>query len=358
LLVENANEGILVAQGEKLRFVNPMMLEISGFTRDEILSSPFLDFVHKDDHAKVVGNYIKRLNSEPVDPRYQFRVLTKNRGIRWVEVSGASIEWDGKPATFNFMTDITERKIAEHEIDLKNQELINLNAEKDKLFSIIAHDLRSPFSSFMSYTEMMVEDLYNMSIQEIQEMAVEMKKSAFNLYNLLENLLEWSRMQSGLTSFTHSPFLLKPKLSECMTLVMQAASKKEIGICYDIPEDLTVDADTNMLNSIIRNLASNAVKFSNKGDTIYLHARPLNSEFTEISISDTGIGMSKSLIEKLFKLTKETGRIGTDGEPSTGLGLLLCKDFVEKHGGRIWVESEEGKGTAFYFTLPSGQLSE
>lgn len=358
LLVENANEGILVAQGEKLKFVNPMMLQISGYTMDEILSSPFIEFVHKDDHHKVVGNYIKRLNSEYVDARYQFRVLTKNQGIKWVEVSGASIDWDGKPATFNFMTDITERKIAEQEIAYKNEELINLNAEKDKLFSIIAHDLRSPFSSFMSYTEMMVEHLYNMSIQEIQEMAVEMKKSAFNLYNLLENLLEWSRMQSGLTSFVHSPFLLKPKISESMALLLQAASKKGIEISNHIPENLIVNADANMLNSIVRNLASNAIKFSNKGGTINLNARPLNSDYVEISIRDTGIGMNNGLIEKLFKLTKETGRIGTEGEPSTGLGLLLCKGFIEKHGGQIWAESEEGKGTIFYFTLPSGQLSE
>lgn len=352
LLVETANEGVLVAQGNSLRFVNPMMLEITGYTEDELHSKPFLDFIHPDDRELVQSNYVKRLSYDPVEPRYQFRIFTRDKEIKWVEVSGAAIDWDGSLATFNFMTDITERKKTEQELERKNAELLNLNAEKDKLFSILAHDLRSPFSSFMKYTEIMAEDLYEMCIQEIQDMAVEMKESAINLNSLLENLLEWSRMESGLISFAPSSFLLKPKIAESMALVIQAANKKEIQIQYDIPDDLLVDADENMLKLIVRNLGYNAVKFTFRGGTITLKAKPVNSHSVEISVKDSGIGIGSEGIGNLFSLNKRTSRTGTEGELSTGLGLILCKEFVEKNGGKIWVESEVGKGSIFQFTIP------
>ena len=352
LLVETANEGVLVAQGNSLRFVNPMMLEITGYTEDELRSKPFLDFIHPDDRELVQSNYVKRLSYDPVEPRYQFRIFTRDKEIKWVEVSGAAIDWDGSLATFNFMTDITERKKTEQELERKNAELLNLNAEKDKLFSILAHDLRSPFSSFMKYTEIMAEDLYEMCIQEIQDMAVEMKESAINLNSLLENLLEWSRMESGLISFAPSSFLLKPKIAESMALVIQAANKKEIQIQYDIPDDLLVDADENMLKLIVRNLGYNAVKFTFRGGTITLKAKPVNSHSVEISVKDSGIGIGSEGIGNLFSLNKRTSRTGTEGELSTGLGLILCKEFVEKNGGKIWVESEVGKGSTFQFTIP------
>lgn len=351
LLVETANEGVIVAQDGRLKFVNPKMLEISGYTKEELLSVPFIDFVYSEDRDIVMGNYMKRLSSGHADLRYQFRILTKDSQIKWAEVSGATIEWEGKPATFNFLIDITGRKITEQEINLKNEQLIRLNTEKDKLFSIIAHDLRGPFSSFMDYTEIMVEDLYDMSIQEIQEMAGEMKKSSYNLYNLLENLLEWSRVQSGITSYAHSVFELKPMIINSMELIVQAAAKKDIDITFKIPEYLKVDADENMLKSILRNLASNAVKFTPRGGKIMLEANPQEQGFIEICVKDSGIGMNPGIVEKLFTLNKKISRNGTEGELSTGLGLLLCKDFVEKHGGRIWAESEEGKGSIFHFTI-------
>jgi len=352
LLIETANEGILVAQGIHLKFVNPKMLEITGYGKDELYSIPFLDLVHQDDRDFVISNYEKRIRLEYVEPRYQFRILTKDNDIKWVEVSGAAIDWDGNPATFNFMTDISERKKTELQIKLKNEELLNLNAEKDKLFSIVAHDLRSPFGSFMKYTEMMAEDLYNMCLQEIQNMAVEMKESAINLNALLENLLEWSRMQSGLISFVPSSFLLKSKISESIALILQAAEKKDIVINYDIPPHLMIDADENMFKSIVRNLTFNAVKFTHRGGLITIRAKIEKNDAVEISIADSGIGISNDTIGKLFRLNKRTSRVGTEGEPSTGLGLILCKDFVEKHGGKIWAESEEAKGSTFYFTIP------
>ncbi|MCX6286529.1 MAG: PAS domain-containing protein [Bacteroidetes bacterium] len=255
--------------------------------------------------------------------------------------------------TFGISRDITDRKRAEEELSLKNEQLIKANAEKDKFFSIIAHDLRSPFNAFLGFTKMMAEELHLMSLEEIQKIALTMRKSATNLYSLLENLLEWSLLERGLTTFTPVSFLLMPKVSENRLLVLESANKKEIEICCNVPEDLVVYADENMLGGILRNLCTNAVKFTPKGGKVIIEAKPIPDSWLEISIKDTGIGMSKSLADNLFKLDIDTRRKGTENEPSTGLGLIICQEFIDKHNGKLWVESEVGKGTTFYFTLPA-----
>jgi len=249
-------------------------------------------------------------------------------------------------------TDVTERKKAEEALRESEENLRKINAEKDKFFSIIAHDLRSPFNGFLGLTEIMAEGLHGMTLDEIQNIAVSMKKSAENLYSLLGNLLEWSLMQRGLTAFEPQLFLLSRKISESMALVTEAADKKEIAISYDIPDDLSVFADANMFEGIIRNLASNAVKFTNKGGVVNIAAKTMPDKTVEISVKDTGIGMDKKMTDNLFRLDIDTSRKGTKDELSSGLGLFICKDFIEKHGGKLWVESEEGKGSVFTFTIP------
>ena len=183
-----------------------------------------------------------------------------------------------------------------------------------------------------------------------------MRTSATNLYSLLGNLLEWSRMQRGLTTFVPSSFQLMQRISESMVYVLESAVKKEISISYDIPENLEVYADKNMIGGIIRNLVSNAVKFTPKGGKITISAKSGSYNSIEISIKDSGIGMNTNMIEHLFRLDVNTSRTGTEGEYSTGLGLILCKDFIEKHGGKLWIESEPGKGSTFRFTLPAKMM--
>jgi PAS domain S-box-containing protein len=252
---------------------------------------------------------------------------------------------------------ITDRKNATAELHLKNDELSKTIAEKDKFFSIIAHDLRGPFSSFLGFTQIMAEELPTLTLYQIQKIAVNMRKSASNLYDLLENLLEWSRLQRGMMTFDPLVFPLMSKISESMSLVIDLANQKEITIHYEIPDDREVYADENMFGTIIRNLASNAVKFTPRGGKINLSAKRLNENSVEISVKDTGIGMSGERIANLFRLDNFTNRKGTEGEPSTGLGLIICKEFVEKHGGKLLVKSEEGKGSTFIFTLPAKELT-
>jgi len=230
--------------------------------------------------------------------------------------------------------------------------LLKMNAEKDKFFSIIAHDLRSPFSGFLGLTEIMAEDLASLTMEEIQDISLSMKKSAINLFRLLENLLHWARMQQGLIPFKKELIVLHLIVEESVAMLLDAAKNKKIDVVCDIPFEIKVFADSNMLQTVIRNLVSNAVKFTPHGGKVNITAIVVADKSVKISIKDSGIGMSPAIIDHLFQLDVKTGRNGTEGEPSTGLGLLLCNEFVEKHGGKISVESVEGNGSTFYFTIP------
>ncbi|MDP3001781.1 MAG: HAMP domain-containing sensor histidine kinase [Bacteroidales bacterium] len=247
--------------------------------------------------------------------------------------------------------DITERKKAEEEIKLKNELLQTINAEKDKFFSIISHDLRGPLSAFLGATQILTEEIQNMTLEEIKEITVNMKESAFNIYGLLENLLEWSRLKRGMMDFNPETFNVKQKITASIEVLTESARKKEIKINYSLPDDLEIYADSHMFETVIRNLVSNAIKFTPKSREISVSATAVMDKTIEIKICDTGIGMNKELINRLFLLNEKTNRKGTEGEMSTGLGLLLVKEFIEKHGGKIWVDSEVGKGSTFSFTI-------
>ncbi len=280
--------------------------------------------------------------------QFEYQLPLPEKGIRDFE---ARMVPNGPDEVVAIVRDVTERKKAEAEIALKNEELIRANAEKDKFFSIIAHDLRSPFNVFLGFTHLLADGLDTFSLKELQKIAGSMRNSATNLFALLENLLEWSRMKRGLIPFEPLPLLLKDVIAESIKPAQDPADNKGIHIENEVPEDLEVIADNYMLGSIIRNLVSNAVKFTPVGGKITVSAKLHSNHNVEISIQDTGIGIDKQLMANLFRLDENTNRKGTEGEPSTGLGLILCKEFIEKHGGKLWVESEEGKGSAFYFTL-------
>lgn len=254
--------------------------------------------------------------------------------------------------TYGISRDITEHKQAEVEIELKNQQLEQINAEKDKLFSIIAHDLRSPFNALLGLTELMTDETEMLTLDEMRKSAGMVKRSALILFNQLENLLEWSRLQMNVFSINPVLLNLKTAVNSEFELFKEAAEKKKIRLSNLISETIQVFADKQMLYSILRNLLANGIKFTKPGGEVTLTAKWEPGDVIEISVSDTGIGMSQYILERLFKLNAQIFRKGTEGEPSSGLGLIICKELVEKQGGRIWVESEVGKGSKFAFTLP------
>ena len=234
----------------------------------------------------------------------------------------------------------------------QSKELLDLNASKDKFFSIIAHDLRGPLSGIMGLTELMADKNQYYTDNEKDELMVDLSHSARNTFNLLENLLEWSQMDRGVTDFNPQNLDLTAAVVECINIVEESARNKMIELVVVVPNGQEVLADKNMLQTVIRNLLSNAIKFTPKEGIVTISAKVTEGNRTVISVKDTGIGMTEAMRHNLFRIDANTKRPGTEGEHSTGLGLLLCKEFVEKQGGEIGVESVPYQGSVFSFTVP------
>ncbi|MFZ4562473.1 MAG: PAS domain S-box protein [Bacteroidales bacterium] len=351
-LIERMMDGVYKSTHDgKFVDVNSAMVKLLGYdSKEELLAIDIKKDLYFEPGDRESLQLLEKWEEMAVYP-----VKKKDGSEIWVEDHGWYITGENGEILFHegITRDITERKRAEEEIQLKNEQLHQANAEKDKFFSIIAHDLRGPFQPLLGFTRMLAEDLPKLRQDEIQKMALSMRSAANKLFDLLENLLEWSRMQRGLINFEPGSFFLLPKISESLVLVQHAIAEKGIEIRYDVSEDLRVFADGNMFESIIRNLVSNALKFTAPRGNISIIARSAGDHWVEIKVNDTGIGMNKEIVENLFRLDTNTNRKGTEGEPSTGLGLIICKDLIKKHGGKLWVESEEGKGSTFYFTLPA-----
>ncbi len=252
----------------------------------------------------------------------------------------------------------THIKLYQQSIQLREQSkaLQELNATKDKFFSIIAHDLRGPLGGFMGLSEMMADESMSFSDEQKKDMNMALSRSSRNIFNLLENLLEWSQMQHGQTAFKPVETNLCELVTEGVSALTESTRNKGISLVIDIANDQQVYADTNMFQSVIRNLVSNAIKFTHKGGKVSVTADLSGNNTSVITIKDNGIGMSNDVVSNLFRLNVNSSRLGTEGEHSTGLGLLLCKEFVERHGGELWVESEEGKGSLFCFTIPWNKI--
>ncbi|MBT3382980.1 MAG: hybrid sensor histidine kinase/response regulator [Prolixibacteraceae bacterium] len=239
----------------------------------------------------------------------------------------------------------------EEKVIQRTKELSVANASKDKFFSIIAHDLKSPFNAIFGLTEIMIENWADLPDEDKIDFIKDLNSTSKNTYNLLQNLLEWSRAQTGNIQVEPSRFLPFGIVDENIKVLMKNAEIKSISIINNIPEDITCYADKNMISTVFRNLISNSTKFTNNGGSIEISATSSNS-FHQFCISDNGIGMDQKTVEKLFILTEKVQRSGTNNEQGTGLGLILCKEFIEKNGGEIFVESEPNKGSKFFFTIP------
>jgi signal transduction histidine kinase len=233
------------------------------------------------------------------------------------------------------------------------------NNHKDRLFSIISHDLRDPFQVMLGNAKWMVERIKSLSRTDIQEMAASIHKSAEATFNLLENLLTWSRLQRNRLEFNPAPVDLHQLADNTVSLLAEMASGKKIRLVNQIDERLIVQADEYMVDTILRNLSGNALKFTPPEGQVTLAARQNGhsadnpeAAWVEVTVADTGVGINQADIDKLFKLEAHYTTTGTAREKGTGLGLLLCHEMVTRHGGQIWIDSEEDKGTTVTFTLP------
>lgn len=238
---------------------------------------------------------------------------------------------------------------AQH-LTITNTELERLNKTKDKFFSIIAHDLRNPFNAIMGFSDLLCHDFNDMDDKQKQGLLELINLSSESAYNLLDNLLQWARTQTDKIKFNPEYLELSEVVKQVIDLHGIIAEKKQVTIENTITDSTRVYADRNMIHTVIRNLISNAIKFSHKGGKVYLSAFE-NGEMTEIVIRDDGIGMSRENLSMLFRIDTYYSTAGTSGESGTGLGLIICKEFVEKNNGRIRATSMAGQGTAISFTL-------
>jgi PAS domain S-box-containing protein len=333
-------------------YFNRTWLEWTGKTLDQEFGNGWTEGVHKDDFDRCLETYVQAFDKR--EPFYmEYRLLDKHQQYRWIGDHGRPFyDLDGTFLGYiGSCYDITDNKQNE-------QKLVKLNATKDKFFSIVAHDLRNPIATFVSVSEMLMEDADQFEPQELQEIANQMHKDSKNTLLLLENLLDWSKTQSDEIKYQPTPLHLPDLCRQVVAQVELCALAKQIRVDYqDTVPDWTVSADQNMLKTVVRNLLMNAIKYTHPGGQIHILASEYDGGNTLlIQVRDTGVGMSEHQIQSLFSLPGERGRYtstpGTSHEGGSGLGLVICRDFIHKHGGNIWVESQPGIGTTFHFTIP------
>ncbi len=244
-----------------------------------------------------------------------------------------------------------ERIKAQKALQISEEKLRAANASKDKLFSIIAHDLKSPFNALIGFSRVLLKHLKERDIEVIDKYANIIHDVAVQTHRLLENLLEWSVVQTDRNTFAPVKFNLSELFAEVIGLYKNQARQKGITLTPAIKPDIEMFADRNMVTTILRNLISNAVKFTRSGGLITVSGIAQDDNI-KVIVADTGVGITKDHLEKIFSIDTRITTAGTGNERGTGLGLVLCKDLVEKHKGRLWVESEEGVGSKFFVTIP------
>jgi len=334
----------------KLIMVSPSSINMFGYmSMDEILGRPIETvYPRKEERQEFMEILLKTGRIK----NYRTSLLKNDGSIIYVETT-SNILFD-KNGRFNgvegIVRDISDRLQAEKSLKESEQSLREINSTKDKLFSIIAHDLKSPFTSIIGFSEMIAENIESLDKNDIIKFVKHIEKSAKNTLSLLENLLIWAKTQTG--QMVYNPIFLNftDVLKTVEQVVSPSARIKNITIEYDAKKDIEIFADPNMLQTILRNLISNAIKFTDTGGKVEIQTRT-TEQFVEILISDNGTGMNRKKLDDLFKMEKTSSETGTAKESGSGLGLLICKEFIEKHGGKIWVESEPGVGSKFYFTI-------
>lgn len=248
----------------------------------------------------------------------------------------------------------SELALLNEKLRQSEMQLEEINKNKDRFFSIISHDLRSPFNSLLGLTKLILEDFDGFSREEIKDSLYNLHQVSEGLFNLIEDLLDWSRIQFNRIEFEPKIFNLYEVVSSVVNALRSVAKDKNITVVNLVPKNCTINADAHMIKTIIRNLVNNAIKFTPKYGLIKISSG-FDIDDLIVSVEDTGIGMSKQIVTNLFKLDSKVTSSGTEGETGTGLGLLISKEFVEKHNGKIWAKSEREKGSTFFFRIPVEQ---
>ncbi|MFA9391707.1 MAG: ATP-binding protein [Prolixibacteraceae bacterium] len=328
--------------------VNQGFKKITGYEASEVIdkSSVDLNLWYNDGDR---GEMLKELNekSKLINREYLFR--KKSGEIITGIFSAEILTINNEECIISTINDLSKQKKLE-------ENLKSINATKDKFYSIIAHDLKAPFNTLIGLSEVLKNDTKELDTATIIHYANHINDTANQTYRLLENLLEWARMQQNTITFNPGSFKLKKIMEEVLELLQDKANQKEITIVSLVDEKVLVYADENMLKTVLRNLISNGLKFTRAMGKVEIRVEETENQ-TIIQVKDTGIGMDPEILANLFSLESNTTTPGTCNETGTGLGLLICKEFIQKHNGEIRVESKIGKGSIFSFSLPNTNRS-
>jgi len=359
-VAQNTDNAVLIMNSKgDLEWINEAFTRMYEYELDDLYESLGGNLSKISSHPKI-NEFIKRCTDEKSSVYYNSMITSKTGKKVYAQTTISPIIND-KGEVIRLVaidSNITEIKLAQEEIkaqrdqleDQRNQ-LEQLNATKDKFFSILAHDLKNPFSSLHSMSEMLAENFNQIDESDKHELSRKISQNASHIYNLLEDLLTWSHLQRSQVEYNPVQFNLSQLIDINLNISRLAADKKKIKLLANTPKELFAVADREMINTVIRNLINNAVKFTDSQGTIEVKAQRKQNGMIEVSVVDDGIGISNEDQLKLFRIDIKTKSIGQSKEKGTGLGLILCKEFVEKNGGEIWVKSQGHRGSCFSFTL-------
>lgn len=349
-LIERTPDGVYKSTHEG-RFVevNPSMVRMLGYaTKEELMAVDIKKDLYFEPSERDSLTLRERLEELGI-----FRMRRKDGSEIWVEDHGWYVTNDRGDIVFHegIIRDVTERKESEYKLLIQAEELQALVVTKDKFFSIIAHDLIGPFNAILGFSDLLLENYKDLDGESLGRSLQAINSASRQAYALLENLLLWSRAQTGRVELKPEVIHLSEKVHEILRLVKIQANNKDMELSMLIPGHVRVLADRNMLGTILRNLLSNAIKFTPHHGKVEVGAS-IQDRFIEISVTDTGVGIPHENLDKIFRVENKLSTPGTDKEKGSGLGLVLCREFVTMQGGSIWVESKQGKGSTFRFTLP------
>ncbi|AIZ40185.1 PAS domain-containing sensor histidine kinase [Cellulophaga baltica] len=351
-ILDNMGDSVFVKDVKsRLLLVNNAFCEMFGMSRKDIIGKTLAEDVAEQEKeaflkidSEVLKSGIENINEETLTINGGEQRVISTRKSRFIDASGEKY-------IIGAIRDITVNKNAEKALLRSESELRELNITKDKLFSIIGHDLRSPFNNILTLSNLMEDAIEEGEVSLLAEYVGLIKTTSTSTLSLLENLLTWSKSQKDKANLQKDKLNIKDLLEEVQEFIQHMATTKNIIIKEPFLDTVEVFSDEKMLKTILRNLLSNAVKFTKSGGSIHVSVTK-NESVLEFKVSDTGIGMCEKTTKKLFDAETNKSCRGTANEMGSGFGLVLCKEFVEKLGGKIWVESEMGKGSDFKFSLP------
>lgn len=330
-------------------YFNKTWFEFTGRTFDQEFGYGWAERVHPDDFDFCVETYVTAFEKREAF-LMEYRMKNKYDEYRWIRDFGRPF-YDLDNSFLGYIGscyDITVIKDNE-------SRLIELNATKDKFFSIIAHDLKTPFNSIIGFSEYLTEEVKNQNFQNLDVIAGDILKSSYKAMDLLTNLMTWSQLESGRMPFNPKSLDISILVNEVLSIMEPSAKRKNVMIENRMLLNSIAVADKEMIAAVLRNLISNAIKFTQNGGEITVLSS-IHEDKIDITISDNGVGISKERMDKLFKIGTNDSTPGTEKEKGTGLGLILCKEFMDKNSGTIRVESIPGSGTSFHISLPTTHL--